>query len=186
MAALASKGKSYEESLRIIHKERLTAFYKVYDKSKVSQVDSFLEKYVGKEDALFKALVKKYGPEPTGTPEDADDDDEDDDDEGSDEDGDGDKEELSKSKGAGLLSSAPFSKAAPKVVKSGPMTFKERLEVFYEKYDSSKLDGLDKIMLKYAGAEDKLFEVLVKKYGPEPKPSSTSGDKKENEVSLID
>jgi density-regulated protein DRP1 len=31
-----------------------------------------------------------------------------------------------------------------------------------------KLDGIDAILDKYAGKEDKLFAALVKKYGPEP------------------
>uniref|UniRef100_A0A7S2RD20 SUI1 domain-containing protein n=2 Tax=Rhizochromulina marina TaxID=1034831 RepID=A0A7S2RD20_9STRA len=45
-------------------KARLTAFYFHYDKTKVPQVDTFLAKYAGKEEALFRALVQKYGPEP--------------------------------------------------------------------------------------------------------------------------
>ena len=44
--------------------ERLTAFYKEYQPDKVSDIPSLLEKYAGKEDNLFRALVKKYGPEP--------------------------------------------------------------------------------------------------------------------------
>ena len=44
--------------------ERLTAFYQEYQPDKVSDVPMLLEKYAGKEDKLFVALVKKYGPEP--------------------------------------------------------------------------------------------------------------------------
>lgn len=44
--------------------ERLTAFYEEYQPDKVADVPSLLEKYAGKEDKLFMALVKKYGPEP--------------------------------------------------------------------------------------------------------------------------
>lgn len=44
--------------------ERLTEFYKKYVPEKVSDVPSLLEKYAGKEDKLFMALAKKYGPEP--------------------------------------------------------------------------------------------------------------------------
>eukprot|EP00934_Nitzschia_sp_Nitz4_P005414 Nitzschia sp. Nitz4//scaffold35_size145790//119635//120438//NITZ4_003052-RA/size145790-processed-gene-0.247-mRNA-1//-1//CDS//3329549190//5404//frame0 len=44
--------------------ERLTAFYEKYQPDKVSDVPSLIEKYAGKEDKLFLALVKKYGPEP--------------------------------------------------------------------------------------------------------------------------
>lgn len=61
--------------------ERLTAFYNQYQPDKISDVPSLLEKYAGKEDKLFLALVKKYGPEPED-PYFADEDDDDDDEEG--------------------------------------------------------------------------------------------------------
>jgi density-regulated protein DRP1 len=44
--------------------ERLTKFYEEYVPEKVSDVPTLLEKYAGKEEKLFMALVKKYGPEP--------------------------------------------------------------------------------------------------------------------------
>ena len=44
--------------------ERLTEFYKKYVPEKVSDVPTLLGKYAGKEDKLFVALTKKYGPEP--------------------------------------------------------------------------------------------------------------------------
>ena len=44
--------------------ERLDAFYCKYQPDKVDGVPALLEKYVGKEEKLFTALVKKYGPEP--------------------------------------------------------------------------------------------------------------------------
>jgi len=44
--------------------ERLTAFYEKYEPGKVDNVPSLLEKYEGKEEKLFMALVKKYGAEP--------------------------------------------------------------------------------------------------------------------------
>mmetsp|Transcript_32975 Transcript_32975/g.72729 ORF Transcript_32975/g.72729 Transcript_32975/m.72729 type:complete len:281 (+) Transcript_32975:82-924(+) len=44
--------------------ERLTAFYEQYQPDKVGDVPKLLEKYDGKYDKLFTALVKKYGPEP--------------------------------------------------------------------------------------------------------------------------
>jgi len=43
---------------------RLTHFYEEYQPDKVDSVPAMLEKYAGKEDKLFLALVKKYGPEP--------------------------------------------------------------------------------------------------------------------------
>jgi len=45
--------------------ERLTAFYEKYVPEKIESVPALLEKYAGKEDSLFKALVKKYGEEPS-------------------------------------------------------------------------------------------------------------------------
>lgn len=59
--------------------ERLTNFYKKYQPEKVDEVLALLQKYSGKEEKLFLALVKKYGPEP-GDPYYADSDDEDDED----------------------------------------------------------------------------------------------------------
>ncbi len=59
--------------------------HRKYEPAKVSSVEELLVKYSGKEESLFKALVKKYGPEPTGDDEAGDDDDDDDDDD--DEDG---------------------------------------------------------------------------------------------------
>ncbi|KAL7518467.1 hypothetical protein ACHAWX_003289, partial [Stephanocyclus meneghinianus] len=49
-----------------------------------------------------------------------------------------------------------------------PWTTRERLAAFYTKYMPEKLDGIDAILDKYAGKEDKLFVALIKKYGPEP------------------
>ncbi|KAK1743084.1 DENR family protein [Skeletonema marinoi] len=51
---------------------------------------------------------------------------------------------------------------------TAPWTTKERLIAFYTKYQADKLDGIDGILEKYSGKEDKLFTALVKKYGPEP------------------
>ena len=44
--------------------ERLIKFYEQYQPEKVDGVGAILEKYAGKEEKLFMALVKKYGPEP--------------------------------------------------------------------------------------------------------------------------
>lgn len=44
--------------------ERLMAFYEKYQPDKIDSVPGLLEKYEGKEDKLFVALTKKYGPEP--------------------------------------------------------------------------------------------------------------------------
>ncbi|KAL7528347.1 hypothetical protein ACHAWF_002526 [Thalassiosira exigua] len=51
---------------------------------------------------------------------------------------------------------------------AAPWTTRERLAAFYAEYMPEKLEGIDAILDKYAGKEDKLFAALVKKYGPEP------------------
>ncbi len=51
---------------------------------------------------------------------------------------------------------------------TAPWTTRERLIAFYTEYQPDKLDGIDAILEKYSGKEDKLFNALVKKYGPEP------------------
>ena len=48
------------------YQERVFAIYQTYAPDKLSTVDSTLDKYKGNEEALLAALVKKYGPEPTG------------------------------------------------------------------------------------------------------------------------
>ena len=45
---------------------RLLAFYTEYRPEKLLQVDDILKRYSGREEELFAALVKKYGPEPAG------------------------------------------------------------------------------------------------------------------------
>jgi density-regulated protein DRP1 len=59
-----------------------------------------------------------------------------------------------------VVSSAPNAATAP-------WTTRERLAAFYTQYMPDKLDGIDAILEKYEGKEDKLFLALVKKYGPE-------------------
>jgi len=44
--------------------ERLTAYYSKYQRDKLDDVPVIMEKYKGKEEKLFLALVRKYGPEP--------------------------------------------------------------------------------------------------------------------------
>uniref|UniRef100_A0A7S3JYQ1 SUI1 domain-containing protein n=1 Tax=Aureoumbra lagunensis TaxID=44058 RepID=A0A7S3JYQ1_9STRA len=69
---------SYEETLAKIYEERLCNFYKKYDESKLQQVPTLLTKYKGKEEQLLRAMVQKYGPEPTPEELAEDDDDEED------------------------------------------------------------------------------------------------------------
>jgi len=138
MAALAKPKLSYEESLTVIFRERLLAFYKKYEPPKVSEVDNLLTKYKGKEDALFKALVKKYGPEPTGSDEEDDEDDGDDDDDEEESEEEGSKVEAPPKPAAKAKAAAAKPKEKPANAPAPPpvakaLTFEERLVVFYEK-----------------------------------------------------
>lgn len=45
--------------------QRLIAFYTKYQPDMLGKVKTIMLKYSGREDKLFLALVKKYGPEPT-------------------------------------------------------------------------------------------------------------------------
>lgn len=51
---------------------------------------------------------------------------------------------------------------------SAPWTTEERLTAFYTKYVPEKIDGIPALLEKYQGKEDKLFQALTQKYGPEP------------------
>jgi ribosomal protein S15P/S13E len=46
------------------HRARLLRYYKKYNPTKLDTVAGTIQKYAGKEEMLFNALVKKYGPEP--------------------------------------------------------------------------------------------------------------------------
>jgi hypothetical protein len=93
----------------------------------VKDVDGLLEKYAGKEEALFKALTKKYGPEPEPSGDNGggdDDDDEEDDDE---------EEEEEKPKKAQGQKEAPAEKPQKlSYEESLRIIFKERLVAFYK------------------------------------------------------
>ena len=54
------------------------------------------------------------------------------------------------------------------VTPTEPWTLEKRLTEFYTKYVPEKIESIPGLLEKYAGKEDKLFEALVKKYGPEP------------------
>ena len=47
-----------------VYRVRLERFYTQYAPEKLSVVDTALEAYAGREEAMFKLLEKKYGPEP--------------------------------------------------------------------------------------------------------------------------
>lgn len=49
---------------RTVLATRLSKFYEKYNKSAMSRIPEICDKYEGREDELFAALVAKYGPEP--------------------------------------------------------------------------------------------------------------------------
>lgn len=59
-----------------------------------------------------------------------------------------------------LLSSLPESERA--------VVFHQRVTRFYAKYEPSKMETVDKIVERFKGNEDRIIEMLVRKYGPEP------------------
>jgi preprotein translocase subunit Sec61beta len=123
---------------------RLVRFYEQYDKEKLANVDNALTKYAGREDAMWTMLVAKYGPEPGAV--------------------------------AATSTTNPLATAAPAGSATGagsggavdPMQ-RARLVRFYEQYDREKLANVDTALTKYAGREDVMWEMLVAKYGPEPR-----------------
>ncbi|ESS68062.1 hypothetical protein TCDM_03230 [Trypanosoma cruzi Dm28c] len=52
------------KSTQCDYRSRMIAIYQKYEPSKVGTVDASLQKFKGKEEAVIRQLVKKYGPEP--------------------------------------------------------------------------------------------------------------------------
>jgi hypothetical protein len=141
-AATPSAGGSY--------KDRLVRFYEKYAPTKVPTSESTLEKYKGREEELFQALVTKYGPEPAASPAGT---------------GDG----AATAKTSASVPIAPLE-ASSTTAPAAHRTYLERLTAFYEKYAATKVPTAQATLDKYKGREEDLFEALVAKYGPEPAP----------------
>ncbi|CUI12360.1 GPI-anchored surface protein, putative [Bodo saltans] len=122
--------------------QRITAMFETYAPAKVSSVDTLMEKYKGSEDALLEALVKKYGPEPSG---------------------------LTTAAPSGPTTAGPSSSSTPTAPTGTPALtpLQLRIEAMYRSYAPEKLPALEATLAKYKGSEDALLEALVKKYGPE-------------------
>lgn len=151
------------------HRERLLRFYQKYNADKLHEIDGVLERFKGKEAALFTALVKKYGPEPSA-----------------DEDlsapapaaapqkkandASGDKKGGKKKKNAQQQQEKQQSAAAASAPESSVVKdFNHaRLLAFYNRYNPEKVGDVPTVLAKYKGKEAQLFDALVKKYGPEP------------------
>ena len=103
-----------------------------------------LEQYKGKEEAMMKALVKKYGPEPEA-PDGA----------------------ASPSAAAAAPAAAPKPAAAAAPV----VDWKARITTYCNKNCPENVPKIDGLLKKFAGNEEKMMQDLIKKYGPEPTPS---------------
>ncbi|KAG1690518.1 hypothetical protein DVH05_028022 [Phytophthora capsici] len=136
------------------HRERLTRFYQKYNADKLHEIDGVLERFKGRETQLFSALVKKYGPEPT-------------------EDETFDAVESEKEEEDKDEEEAPAGEEKD-------FNY-QRLLAFYQKYNPEKLDDVPQVLAKYKGKESKLFDALVKKYGPEPGDSDDEEDAQDDE-----
>ena len=128
-------------------KDRLIAFYQKYNPDKMSGVDATLEKFKGREEEMFKALIAKYGPEPTPTAAAA---------------------TTTNSTNDNQSFSGPSSSS------SAPSSYRDRLVAFYQKYNPDKMNGVDATLEKFKGREEEMFKALVGKYGPEPAATSSS------------
>ena len=158
------------------HKEKLIAFYKQADPSKIKDVPTILEKYKGKEDSLFKTLSERYP-----------------------------HVNISESQTAVVSHKEKltmfYQKADPSKVKDVPtilerykgkedalfktlseryphvdmsalasqptpaaLSHKEKLVLFYEKADPSKVKDVPTILERYKGKEDSLFKTLSERY----------------------
>ncbi|ETK82521.1 hypothetical protein F441_12363 [Phytophthora nicotianae CJ01A1] len=141
------------------HRERLTRFYQKYNADKLHEIDGVLERFKGREAQLFSALVKKYGPEPA-------------EDETFDATANSEEETEEEAPAA--------SAAAPESVDAKDFNY-QRLLAFYQKYNPEKVGDVAQVLAKYKGKESKLFDALVKKYGPEPGDSDDEEDAQEDD-----
>ena len=125
-------------------KPRLVRLLQKYEPTKVGTADKMLEQYKGKEEAMMKALVKKYGPEPEA-PDGA----------------------ASPSAAAAAPAAAPKPAAAAAPV----VDWKARITTYCNKNCPENVPKIDGLLKKFAGNEEKMMQDLIKKYGPEPTPS---------------
>ncbi|KAG3119145.1 hypothetical protein PI124_g3834 [Phytophthora idaei] len=124
------------------HRERLTRFYQKYNADKLHEIDGVLERFKGRETQLFSALVKKYGPEPA-------------------------EDETFDAAAESEEETEEAPAAATEVDDAKDFNY-QRLLAFYQKYNPEKVGDVAQVLVKYKGKESKLFDALVKKYGPEP------------------
>jgi hypothetical protein len=135
---------------------RITAMFEKYSPERVSRVPNFLEKYRGQEEELLKALVAKYGPEPTPGYD-------------------------SNNGPEKFFTSTSYTSAPPTTSSSVNESYRRRLTAFYQFYAPDKIAKIDVTLQKYGGHEEALFEALTKMYGPEPNENNTQSSSSSSE-----
>ena len=161
-------------------RERLVRFYEHYAKEKLATVDLALKAYEGREDGMFRALERKYGPEsaipgymPPGSQSP--------------------RKGSSPPRPARARTASPAQQdggaraatepqsipnpaepsaaqqegqSQPTVLQFNP--YRSRLVRFYKQYAPDKICNVDAALEAYRGKEDLMFRALERKYGPEP------------------
>ncbi|KEG11642.1 hypothetical protein DQ04_02411070 [Trypanosoma grayi] len=144
-SAAAATAVSSPLSPRGDYRSRLLAIYNKYEPAKLGTVDATLKKFKGKENAVIRQLIKRYGPEP-------------------------DRDGFN-SGGASPLSpdrEASLGLSTPVPVVNAAASYRDRLIAIYRKYEPSKLGTVSGTLQKFQGKEEAVIRQLIKKYGPEP------------------
>ncbi|CAI5736491.1 unnamed protein product [Hyaloperonospora brassicae] len=139
------------------HHARLTRFYEKYNADKLHEINSVMERFKGREAQLFSALVKKYGPEPA------------------------EDEVFESAATSDTTETGAASSGEPGESQVAQEYTHERLLAFYKKHNPEKIGNVAQVLAKYKDNESKLFDALVKKYGPEPGDSDEEEDDQDNE-----
>ena len=170
-----------EEAAQRALRAQLVAFYSEHNPEKLGDVDFLLERYKGKEDALFAKLFAKYAKDDVGLRA-----------QvlgtaggggggggGGDGDGDGDGPSGPFASSSSSSSSSSFhhsssSSSSSSSSGSGPGSvapgtpsqhgLREQLIAFYQKHNPAKVKDVDDLLERYKGKEDAMFARLVAKY----------------------
>lgn len=170
---------------------RVSRMYRRYNPKKVSEVDTVIAKYAGRQDELMEMLVNKYGEEEYFTEAELD----------QEIDGPrihpvmrerivrmyhkynpsklGELEEVILPKYIGKeeeLIAGLCAKYGPEPAWGEGNSIRDRVTRFYVTYKPTKLDQMELVMEKYVGKEDELIQMLTDKYGPEPEFTDTSSN----------
>lgn len=143
--------------------DRLVAFYRFYAPDRVSSAQLTLQSYESREDLMFRALEKKYGPEQAAIEHER-------------------KtnsiSNKAKSETNNINNQAKKSSSFIPPPPPPPLAtilalhmdpIRSRVERFYQHYAPDKLVNIDAALDSYRGREEIMLQILEKKYGPEPR-----------------